>query len=90
MADGRITAWSKHNDNTRLAIAASIFVSAGVVLLYVINLIYAQRIFRAYHPKIGHSKLASNAFKAYFASIVAVLIMSEWLVLKRRSGILLR
>jgi hypothetical protein len=36
-----------------LAIAASIFVAAGVLIAFIINLIFAQRILRAYHPSIG-------------------------------------
>lgn len=72
-----VAAWSKHHENVGLSIAASIFVGAGVILLYILNLIYARRIFRAYHPKHGNGKPAEIAFKAYFISIVLTLVMGK-------------
>jgi hypothetical protein len=39
--------------NIRLGIAAAIFVAVGVLILFVVNLIWAQRILRAYHPTVG-------------------------------------
>jgi amino acid transporter len=44
-------------------------------MLYIINLNYAQRIMRAYHPKFGHSKPVKWIFLAYYLSLIAVLIM---------------
>ncbi|KAJ4352458.1 uncharacterized protein N0V89_007806 [Didymosphaeria variabile] len=40
--------------NIRLAIAASIFVAAGILLIFIINLIWSQRILRAHHPVGWH------------------------------------
>lgn len=67
-------AWSTHLNNVSLAIAAQIFVALGVILLFVINLIFTQRIIRASHPHIGWHKTFSWAFKIYCGSIVAVII----------------
>lgn len=67
--------WANYPHNIRLAIAAQIFVAAGVVLLYVINLLFAQRILRATHPKFGWSKGVSIGFKVLYALIVIFLIM---------------
>lgn len=67
-------ALSTHLQNVSLAIAAQIFVALGVLLLFVINLIFTQRIIRASHPHIGWHKIFSLAFKIYYASIVAVII----------------
>jgi hypothetical protein len=39
--------------NIRLGIAAAIFVAVGVLIVFVVNLIWAQRILRAYHPSVG-------------------------------------
>lgn len=39
--------------NVRLSIAANILVNAGVLLVYIINLILAQRILRAQQPRVG-------------------------------------
>ncbi|KAL7269640.1 hypothetical protein RUND412_007675 [Rhizina undulata] len=68
-------AWAENLSNTRIAIAANIFISAGVIILYVVNLNFAQRIVRAFHPRIGNSKPMNMAFAAYYVSIVLVLIM---------------
>lgn len=46
-------AWSYHQDSVNLAIAAQIFVEAGTVILYIVNLFLAQRMMRARHPHIG-------------------------------------
>ncbi|KAK7398036.1 hypothetical protein QQX98_012601 [Neonectria punicea] len=67
--------WASYPTNARIAIAAQVFVNAGVVLLFVVNLIFAQRILRAYHPHIGWSKPVTFAFRFLFFSIVANLIM---------------
>ena len=68
-------AWATHLHNTSLAIAAQIFVAAGVVLLYVINLLFAQRIVRAAHPNLGWAKGFSIAFKVLYVLIIVFLVM---------------
>ncbi|KAI9724030.1 MAG: hypothetical protein M1812_000748 [Candelaria pacifica] len=67
--------WSTQQQNVPLAIAASVFVSAGVVLLFIINIIFTQRILRATHPHFGWHRALSLAFKIYYASVVLSLIM---------------
>ncbi|KAF4985629.1 hypothetical protein FGRMN_11145 [Fusarium graminum] len=67
--------WASYPTDTSIAIAAQVFANAGVVLLFVVNLIFAQRILRAYHPHIGWSKPASLAFKFLYFAIAASLIM---------------
>lgn len=66
--------WSTHIKSVPIAIAAQVFVSAGVILLFVINLIFAQRIVRASHPNWGWANWFSVAFKIYYTSIVVMLI----------------
>ncbi|KAF8417053.1 hypothetical protein EV426DRAFT_698975 [Tirmania nivea] len=44
-------------------------------LLFIVNLVCAQRIVGALHPVTGLSKLVGYAFKVYYASIIAVLVM---------------
>ncbi|KAI9798007.1 MAG: hypothetical protein M1835_005010 [Candelina submexicana] len=68
-------AWSTHPQHIPLAIAASVFVSAGVVLLFIINIIFTQRILRATHPHFGWHRALSLAFKIYYATIVLTLFM---------------
>lgn len=64
-------AWAKSPTDSDLAITANVLLSAGVVLLYIINLNFAQRILRAYRPGIRFEKIA---FLAYYVSVVLVLI----------------
>ncbi|PVH83575.1 hypothetical protein DL98DRAFT_513091 [Cadophora sp. DSE1049] len=60
--------------NVSIAIAAQIFVAAGVLLLFIINLIFTQRVMRATHPHWAWSKPFSVIFKVYYVSIVLMLI----------------
>lgn len=66
--------WATHQRNVSVAIAAQVFVAAGVVLLFVINIIFVQRVIRASHPHIGWARTYSLAFKLYITSIILVLI----------------
>ena len=61
--------------NARIAIAAQVFVSAGVVILYIVNLIFAQRVMRASHPNFGWHTALNAAFKALYALIVITIAM---------------
>ena len=58
-----------------IAIAAQVFVAAGVVILYIVNLIFAQRLMRAAHPNFGWHALFSVAFKLLYVLIVLTIIM---------------
>lgn len=66
--------WSTHHNNISIAIAANIFMAAGVLLLFVINLIFTQRVMRATHPTWAWSRWFSLMFKVYYGSIVIMLI----------------
>ncbi|ORY09680.1 hypothetical protein BCR34DRAFT_656427 [Clohesyomyces aquaticus] len=55
--------------NIRLAIAASVFVAAGVLIIYIVNLIFAQRLLRSMHPRIGWHPSISILFKALYILI---------------------
>ena len=68
-------AWACHPTNISLAIAASIFVAAGVVILFILNLLYAQRMFRAVYPVLGWSRPVSWAFKALYILVVLTIVM---------------
>lgn len=68
-------AWAHHPRNVNLAIAASIFVQAGVLLLFIVNLVFAQRVVRSYHPKFGWSKGLGLVFKFLYCCVGAMLIM---------------
>ncbi|OAG10137.1 uncharacterized protein CC84DRAFT_1084241 [Paraphaeosphaeria sporulosa] len=58
--------------NIRLAIAAQIFVAAGILLIFIINLIWSQRILRAHHP-LGWHPLVRWVFNALYIVIIFTL-----------------
>ncbi|KAJ6164711.1 hypothetical protein N7470_003383 [Penicillium chermesinum] len=67
--------WACYPHNVSLAIAAQIFVAAGVLILFILNLLYAQRMVRAAFPRIGWSLAVSWSFKALYAITVVSIIM---------------
>lgn len=67
--------WATHQKNVRVAIASQIFNNAGVILLYIINLIFAGRIFRSVHPRFQSNKPFNTAIKVYIASLVGNLVI---------------
>jgi hypothetical protein len=62
-------AWATRQTNIRLAIAAQIFVNAGILIIYIINLVLAQRILRAKHPRIGWNPILRTMYKILYATI---------------------
>lgn len=67
--------WATRPTNIRLGIAAQVFVAAGIVLIFVINIIFAQRITRAAHPHSGWHPAFSRFFIAIYVLVVVSLIM---------------
>lgn len=67
--------WATRPRNVSIAIAAQVFVAAGVVLIFIINLIFAQRIIRAAHPNSGWHPLFKHFFTGIYVLIVVSLIM---------------
>jgi hypothetical protein len=64
---------STHQTNIRVVIAANVFINAGVLILIIINLIFAQRILRASHPRLGWHRSIHFAFLAFYFSIILLL-----------------
>jgi hypothetical protein len=62
--------------DTQLAIAASIFVAAGVLIAFIVNLIWAQRILRATQPKLGWHPVTRAVFKVIYVLIGLTLIVT--------------
>ncbi|KAI0829588.1 hypothetical protein F5Y06DRAFT_282579 [Hypoxylon sp. FL0890] len=67
--------WATRHTNVRLAIAANIFVNAGILIIYIVNLIFAQRILRAKQPTLGWRKSLRVIFAALYVGIACALIM---------------
>jgi hypothetical protein len=65
--------WSTHLTNVSVAIAAQILVAAGVIILFIVNLIFTQRIIRATHPHLGWTKTFSWAFRLWYGCIIGLL-----------------
>jgi len=68
-------AWAQSPTDQGLTIAAQVLLSAGILLLMVVNLVCTQRIVGALHPVAGSGKPVKYAFAGYYASIFVVLIM---------------
>ncbi|KPI39174.1 uncharacterized protein AB675_4546 [Cyphellophora attinorum] len=67
--------WACYPNDVSIAIAAQIFVAAGVLILFLINLIFAQRMLRAAHPHFGWHKALSRCFLVLYVLIGAMLCM---------------
>ena len=67
-------AWACHPHNIQVGMAAMIFVYAGVILLFIANLFFSQRIVRAQHPHFGWSLPFSMALPVLIFVIVATII----------------
>lgn len=61
--------------NINLAIAGQVFVAAGVLILFILNLLFSQRMLRASQPRLGWSRPLSLLFKALYALVIATLII---------------
>lgn len=66
--------WITHQDNVSVAIAANIFVNAGVIIIIIINILFAQRILRASHPKLGWGRIVHYLFITYYTIILLLLV----------------
>jgi hypothetical protein len=67
--------WACYPEDVSVAIAAMIFVSAGVLILFLINLIFAQRIIRAAHPHFGWHRAMHYGFMIMYILILLMLIL---------------
>lgn len=64
-----------HPTNVSLSIAANIFVNAGILMVYIINLMFAQRILRARQPELGWHPALRATFKGLYVLIAVALIL---------------
>ena len=68
-------AWASHPEDVKTIIAAQVFLSAGVVMLFLMNMIFAQRLLRAYQPNFGWNKVVTVVYKLVYTSITADIMM---------------
>lgn len=62
-----------HPSNIRLAIAAQIFTVAGVLIIFIVNLLWTQRLVRSLHPHFGWHRIPSAALKMLWPLIALTL-----------------
>ncbi|KAK4126614.1 hypothetical protein N657DRAFT_689099 [Parathielavia appendiculata] len=67
-------AWAAHPRNIRLAIASQVLTAAGVLILLLVNLVFAQRVVRSYHPFFGWSRPVTGLFGMLFGSAVMAMV----------------
>ncbi|KAK6612852.1 hypothetical protein H4I95_01196 [Botrytis cinerea] len=65
--------WASYPSNIRLALAAQVFVAAGTILLYLINIIFMSRLLRAHHPWAWKHSVRT-CFRVGYLSLFAGLI----------------
>ncbi|KAK4580395.1 hypothetical protein LTR86_000598 [Recurvomyces mirabilis] len=58
--------WATRPHDVNVAIAANIFVNAGILLIYIINFIFALRIFRARQPELGWNRALHYVCVAFY------------------------
>lgn len=63
-------AWAALITNVSLVIAAQVFVTADVLLLFILNLVFAQRLLRAMHPRVGWHPITNRLFHGYYVLVV--------------------
>lgn len=67
--------WASYPHNIRIALAAQILNNAGILIIYIVNLIFAQRILRGMQPELGWNRILSHAFRVIYVLIGGVLAM---------------
>lgn len=68
--------WASYPKTVNAIIAASVMTQCGSVLIFVINLFFAQRILRAYHPRLGWHRCTSYVVWFLIACVLCCLIMA--------------
>lgn len=77
--------WACYPHGVSIAIAANIFVAAGILIVYILNLLFASRILRALQPTLGWNRGFSVFYKALYtligcalALVIVLTIMSSY------------
>ncbi|RYP22312.1 hypothetical protein DL767_009069 [Monosporascus sp. MG133] len=67
-------AWASYPGALAVATAAAVSAQLGTVLVFVINLLLAQRVARAYHPRLAWRPAAGVCFALLLAGVVLALV----------------
>ena len=68
-------AWTTRETKAGLAIAANIFLNVGVVLIYIVLLVLALRVFRATHPSLGWNNIFRKTLRVAYCLLGCALIL---------------
>lgn len=68
-------AWACYPHSVSTAIAANILVNAGILIVYILNLLFASRILRALQPTLGWHRALGVLYKALYAVIGCALVL---------------
>ena len=67
--------WACYPRSVSTAIAANILVNAGILIVYILNLLFASRILRALQPTIGWNRALGFFYKAMYTLIGTSLVL---------------
>ncbi|KAI8958677.1 hypothetical protein F5Y11DRAFT_359828 [Daldinia sp. FL1419] len=68
--------WASYPKTVNAVIAASVMTQCGSVLIFIINLFFAQRVLRAYHPRLGWHRGTCSVVWFLIACVMCCLIMA--------------
>ncbi|KFA78883.1 hypothetical protein S40288_05316 [Stachybotrys chartarum IBT 40288] len=75
VANATRIAWARNPTNMHVALAAAVFANAGVLLLFLVNIIFSQRLLQAHHPRLGWGTPARVVFQGLFVALGVSLVM---------------
>lgn len=67
--------WATKPHDIQVAIASQIFFNAGILIIYIVNILFAQRILRALHPTVGWHQGLRIVFRIIYVLIGCALVM---------------
>ncbi|KAK4040146.1 hypothetical protein C8A01DRAFT_35834 [Parachaetomium inaequale] len=68
-------AWARAPHDAKIAVAATVVTSAGVLILMIVNLVLARRVVRGLHPAVGWQRDVKWVFLGVLGSVIGVLVM---------------
>jgi hypothetical protein len=69
-------AWANRPDNGSVALAATIFVFLGVLVIYIVVLLLSLRVFRARQPRLGWNVWLGKGIKITYGVLLVVVLVA--------------
>ena len=67
--------WATKPNDISVAITSEIFTNVGVLIIYIVQLLLALRLFRATHPRIGWNQGVRKAFKVIYVLLFVAICL---------------